>query len=117
VVHPAVFGDESKKNELTKTFIEFCFSARTKGHCLAASLLAQHRSSPELLGLNIPSVLREFQCAAYNCLVAVTLCTQKKEKLFEGFLLKADRCKQQQLWELLFDCERTSFGFDVKTAF
>lgn len=85
--------------ELTERVVRACNSAKSL-IVGTASTTAVHQ--PTLLHL---------RQAAYSCLVAVMMATQRQEKLFVQFLLKE---KNNDLWHALIDTT-TAHMFDVET--
>jgi hypothetical protein len=60
-------------------------------------------------------ILREFFCAAYNCLIVLFINTQSRKEQFKTYLF--DKKQDQILWDHLIDTTKENIGFAVETHF
>ncbi|CAI9557297.1 unnamed protein product [Staurois parvus] len=89
-------------NQLNKTLIKLCYDAYTENMSGESQLLEKRR---------------EYHCAAYNCAVAVVICTQTDSKFYYGFLLSEKKEKNVLILENIIDLQRQySFPIEVEVS-
>lgn len=93
----------SKKNELTTDIMRSAHTAKSK-----------KLSSNDI---NVPdSIIREYQCTAFNALASVVMCTQTNPTFFNVFFFKENPAKNEFIWENIIDTS-ISYHFEVETHF
>ena len=59
--------------------------------------------------------LRQLHCAAYNCLVALFIRTQKEPRLYSAYLFKDDESKMEFIFEpLIAKSKEYKFSIEVE---
>ncbi|KAM9308363.1 DNA-dependent protein kinase catalytic subunit [Gastrophryne carolinensis] len=87
-------------NQLTKTLTKSCYEAYTENMSGESQLLEKRR---------------EYHCAAYNCGVAVLICTQTDSKFYQAFLFSEKKEKNVLILENLIDIKRPyTFPIEVE---
>ena len=96
-------NESAKKNELTTALMKSAHQSRSKP--LDNYLLI----IPE-------TVVREYHCAAYNCLASVVLKTQTNPQFFTVFFFKENGEKSEYIWKNIINVHDVP-KFEVETQF
>lgn len=125
-LHQALYGKDTKGNELTKFLIINCHGAKRQFlpsyKRLSDWLESQEKdvrstsTNSDKRIINIYSVQGFYSSCAYGCMATVIAKTQSKELLFNQYLFQANREKGDILWESLIDT-KTEIKFEVETSF
>ena len=87
----------------------------SSGDLIKQAVYASHgtdKTENKMFSENL-STWRELHAAAYNCLVAIVLCTRDSEKFINGFLFSE---KQYSLWRHLVDLSKVYDDMPVETS-
>ncbi len=82
------FGQVKDGKELTKEVLRKCRKFLNENIPISTSVLLDQPGVDRL-----ENVQRQLHCSAYNCLIAMFVCTQTEPKLYLAFLFKDDAGK------------------------
>jgi DNA-dependent protein kinase catalytic subunit len=106
----AKFGQIKDGKELTKEVLRKCRKFLNEKIQISTSILLDQP------GINrLENVQRQLHCSAYNCLIALFVCTQTEPKLYLAFLFKEDVGKVTYVFAIsnafLYICETNKVEF------
>jgi hypothetical protein len=113
-IHQAIYGSDSKGNEITKFLIGELHNSKRKEIQNWNDIITNiHLNESEKYVLKIEN---NFYCAAYNCLCSLICLTQSKVEIYNKFLFVTFRDNKEKLFDLLIN-NRFEYSFPVETNF